>query len=164
MSYNRFHKPIEKYVPIPFEQLMVVGKELNAQRRQAEEDLNNYIKSASEFTSLLEKDVESYYKTAMNDNIQRVINEAAQNPEVMKSSAWRAGLANAINSVNYGQLAKYKASAEQAKVYNAAAKQLAMQGKLPPGWEPDYFSNYSTDTSGIFNETPLPYESMVDRI
>ena len=164
MSYNRFHKPMERYVPIPFEQLMAVGKELNAQRRQAEEDLHNYVKSASEFTSLLEKDIDSYYKTAMNDNIQRVINEATQNPEVMKSSAWRAGLANAINSVNYGQLAKYKASAEQADLYNKMAKQLAIEGKLPPGWEPDYFTNYSTDTSGIFNEIPLPYESMVDRI
>lgn len=164
MAYNRFHKPIEKYVPIPFEQLMMVGRELNAQRRQAEEDLNNYIKSASEFTSLLEKDVESYYKTAMNDNIKRVVNEAAQNPEVMKSSAWRAGLANAINSVNYGQLAKYKASAEQAKVYNAAAKQLAMQGKLPPGWEPNYFATYSTDYSGVFNATPLAWQSLNDDI
>lgn len=164
MSYNRFHKPMERYVPIPFEQLMVVGKELNAQRRQAEEDLYNYIKSASEFTSLLEKDVDSYYKTAMNDNIQRVINEATQNPEAMKSAQWRSSLANAINSVNYGQLAKYKASAEQADLYNKMAKQLAMEGKLPPGWEPDYFTDYSTDVSGVFNETPLPYESMVDRI
>lgn len=164
MAYNRFHKPIERYVPIPFEQLMVVGKELNEQRRQAEEDLHNYIRSASEFTSLLEKDVDSYYKTAMNDNIQRVIDEATQNPELMKSGAWRSSLASAINSVNYGQLAKYKASAEQAKLYSAAAKQLAMEGKLPPGWEPDYFKNYSTDVSGVFDATPLPYESMVDRI
>lgn len=164
MSYNRFHKPMERYVPIPFEQLMVVGKELNAQRRQAEEDLHNYIKSASEFTSLLEKDVDSYYKTAMNDNIQRVINEATQNPEVMKSSAWRAGLANAINSVNYGQLAKYKASAEQAKVYNAAVKKLAAEGKMYPGWEPNYFATYSTDDSGVFNATPLAWQSLNDDI
>lgn len=164
MAYNRFHKPIERYVPIPFEQLMIVGKELNEQRRQAEEDLHNYVKSASEFTSLLEKDIDSYYKTAMNDNIQRVIDEATRNPEVMKSGAWRSSLSGAINSVDYGQLARYKASAEQAKIYGALAKQLAAEGKLPPGWEPDYFRNYSTDESGIFNATPLPYESMVDRI
>ena len=32
MAYNRFHKPIEQYVPIPFQELMVVGRELNRQR------------------------------------------------------------------------------------------------------------------------------------
>lgn len=32
MAYNRFHKPIERYVPIPFQELMTVGKELNRQR------------------------------------------------------------------------------------------------------------------------------------
>ena len=67
MAYNRFHKPIERYVPIPFQELMTVGKELNAQREKAEKDLTDYIKNANEFTSLLSKDVDTYNQVAFNN-------------------------------------------------------------------------------------------------
>lgn len=162
MAYNRFHKPIERYVPIPFQELMTVGKELNAQREKAEKDLTDYIKNANEFTSLLSKDVDTYNQVAFNNQIKQYINQAATNPSVMKDAAWRSGMHAAMNAVDYGMLNKLKSSAESAKAYDAIAKKLAMEGKLPPNWEPDYFNTYSTAESGVFNATPLPYQSKTD--
>lgn len=162
MAYNRFHKPIERYVPIPFQELMTVGKELNAQREKAEKDLTDYIKNANEFTSLLSKDVDTYNQVAFNNQIKQYINQAAANPSVMKDAAWRSGMRAAMNAVDYGMLNKLKSSAESAKAYDVIAKKLAMEGKLPPGWEPDYFNTYSTAESGVFNATPLPYQTKTD--
>ena len=166
---NRYDKPVNyayvsQYVPIPFQELVTLGQHYANERKQAEKDLANYVQKVGEFNSLISKDNESYRNIALNSRIQKRINEATQDPSVMKSSAWRSGLMSDLNSVDYVSLSKLKASAEQADLYNKMAKQLAMEGKLPPGWEPDYFSNYSTVASGIFNATPLPYESMVDRI
>jgi hypothetical protein len=80
----------------------------------------------------------------------------------MKDAAWRSGMHAAMNAVDYGMLNKLKSSAESAKAYDAIAKKLAMEGKLPPNWEPDYFNTYSTAESGVFNATPLPYQSKTD--
>ena len=170
MAVNRFDKPIEQeyvssYVPIPFQELMALGKHYGDQRRQAEKDLAEYAKSVGEFQSLLTKDVDSYHRIALNDNIRRIMDEAVANPNVMKSAAWRSSMAGALNSVNYADLSKLKKSAEQADLYDKLYKSLAAQGKMPPGWEPDYFGTYSTIDSGkVFNETPLPYTTINDMV
>lgn len=170
MAANRYDKTVsydyvDQYVPIPFQELVTLGRHYAEERKAAEKQLSDYIKNANEFQSLISKDVDNYYRIAMNDNIKRIINEAASNPSVMKSAAWRAGLAGAINNVDYASLSRLKQSAEQATLYDKVYKQLAAQGKMPPGWEPDYFSNYDTIASGrIFNETPMPYQTINDMI
>lgn len=167
---NRYDKPVNyayvsQYVPIPFQELVTLGQHYANERKQAEKDLANYIQKAGEFNSLISKDNESYKNIALNSRIQERINEATQDPSVMKSSAWRSGLMSDLNSVDYASLSKLKASAEQAKVYDAAVKRLALEGKMPPGWEPDYFNTYSTIDSGqVFNATPLPYSTVTDMI
>ena len=170
MAANRYDKPVsydyvDQYVPIPFQELVTLGKHYAEERKAAEKQLSDYIKSANEFQSLIAKDVDNYHKIAMNDNIQNKIQEAVANPSVMKNAAWRSGLASALNSVDYASLSKLKQSADQAALYDKIYKQLAAQGKMPPGWEPDYFSNYDTLASGqIFNETPMPYQTINDII
>ena len=165
MVINRFFKPVDyEYAPIPFQELVTLGKYYADERRQAEKELSNYIKQANEFTSLISKDVDSYNKTAFNDQVKQYINQAAANPSVMKDMSWRSGLQAAINAVDYGLLNKLKSSAESAKVYDTAVKKLAMEGKMPPGWEPNYFDTYSTKDSGVFNATPLGYETMTETI
>ena len=165
MAVNRFFKPVDyEYTPIPFQELVTLGKYYADERKQAEKDLANYIKSANEFTSLISKDVDTYNKTAFNDQIKAYINQAASNPSVMKDMGWRSGLQAAMNAVDYGMLNKLKSSAESAKVYNTAVQKLAMEGKMPPGWEPNYFDTYSTAESGVFNATPLAYETTVETI
>lgn len=163
MAINRFFKPVDyEYTPIPFQELVTLGKYYADERKQAEKDLATYIQKANEFTSLLSKDVDTYNKTAFNPQVKQYIQQAASNPSVMRDMSWRSGLQAAINSVDYGMLNKLKSSAESAKLYDAAAKKLAIEGKLPPGWEPNYFDTYSTAESGVFNENPLPYQSKTD--
>lgn len=165
MAINRFFKPVDyEYTPIPFQELVTLGKYYADERKQAEKDLAEYIKKANEFTSLISKDVDTYNKTAFNPQIKQYIEQAASNPSVMKDMGWRSGLQAAVNAVDYGTLNKLKSSAEAAKTYDAAVKKLAMEGKMPPGWEPDYFDTYSTADSGVFNATPLAYETTVETI
>ena len=165
MAINRFFKPVDyEYTPIPFQELVTLGKYYADERKQAEKDLADYIKKANEFTSLISKDVDTYNKTAFNPQIKQYIKQAASNPSVMKDMGWRSGLQAAVNAVDYGMLNKLKSSAEAAKTYDTAVKKLAMEGKMPPGWEPDYFDTYSTADSGVFNATPLAYETTVETI
>lgn len=165
MAINRFFKPVDyEYTPIPFQELVTLGKYYADERKQAEKDLANYIKNANEFTSLISKDVDTYNKTAFNPQIRQYIDQAASNPSVMKDMGWRSGLQAAVNSVDYGMLNKLKSSAEAAKIYNTAVQKLAMEGKMPPGWEPNYFDTYSTADSGVFNATPLPYTTVGDMV
>ena len=166
MAINRFFKPVDyEYTPIPFQELVTLGKYYADERKQAEKDLATYIQKANEFTSLLSKDVDTYNKTAFNPQIRQYIEQAASNPSVMKDMGWRSGLQAAVNAVDYGILNKLKSSAEAAKTYDTAVKKLAMEGKMPPGWEPNYFDTYSTIDSGkVFNETPLPYTTINDMV
>lgn len=167
---NRYDKPVNyayvsQYVPIPFQELVTLGQHYANERKQAERDLAQYVQKAGEFSSLISKDNESYKEVALNPQIQARIAEAAADPSVMKSAAWRSGLMTDLNSVDYASLSKLKASAESAKAYDAAVKKLALEGKMPPGWEPDYFNTYSTLDSGqVFNATPLPYSTVTDMI
>lgn len=163
MAINRFFKPVDyEYTPIPFQELVTLGKYYADERKQAEKDLATYIQKANEFTSLISKDVDTYNKTAFNPQIRQYIEQAASNPSVMKDMGWRSGLQAAVNSVDYGMLNKLKSSAESAKIYNTAVQKLAMEGKMPPGWEPNYFDTYSTADSGVFNATPLAWQSRND--
>lgn len=156
---------VSQYVPIPFQELVMLGKHYADERKAAEKELSSYIKNIGDFHSLITKDNESYRDIALNEQLKARINEAVANPSVMKSAAWRSGLFGDINSVDYASLSKLKASAEAAKVYDTAVKKLAMEGKMPPGWEPDYFNTYSTVDSGqVFNATPLPYTTVGDMV
>lgn len=168
MAVNRYDQAapvqyVSQYVPIPFQELVTLGKYYADERKAAEKELIDYAKSVGEFQSLLTKDVDSYHRIALNNNIQRVMNEAIANPNVMKSAAWRSSMASALNSVNYADLSKLKKSAEQADLYDKLYKQLAAQGKMPPGWEKDWYSTYDTLTENkIFDKTPLAYQSVDD--
>lgn len=170
MTVNRYDQAapvqyVSQYVPnpIPFQELLTLGKYYADEIKTARKELSDYAKSVGEFQSLLTKDVDSYHRIALNDNIQRVMNEAVANPNVMKSAAWRSSMAGALNSVNYADLSKLKKSAEQADLYDKLYKQLVAQGKMPPGWEKDWYSTYDTLTEQkIFDKTPLPYSSVED--
>ena len=170
MAINRFNQPIQaeyisQYAPMPFQELVALGKYYGEQRKAAEEQYTKHLQSARDFHSLITKDNESYYNTVMNDQVRSVSDQLTKNPDLLKSAAGRQMLNNAINSVNYSDLAKLKASAKQAELYQAAVQKLAMEGKMPPGWEPDYFGTYDTlKERKIFDVTPLPYTTVGDMI
>ena len=91
MAYNRFHRPIERYVPIPFQELMTVGRELNRQREQAEAELNANIRTFGKFVSPSQADMENYQRESIG-KLTPFLEQAAANPEVMKDSAWRSAM------------------------------------------------------------------------
>ena len=149
MAVNRYDEaaPVEyvsQYVPIPFSELFAMTKYYGDEIKAARKELNEYAKSVGEFQSLLTKDVDSYHRIALNDNIRRIMDEAVANPNVMKSAAWRSSMAGALNSVDYASLSKLKKSAEQADLYDKLYKALAAQGKMPPGWEKVWYYTYGT--------------------
>ena len=49
------------------------------------------------------------------------------NPSVMRSAAWRSGLLGDLNSIDYASLSKLKASAESAKLYDAAVRKTCVR-------------------------------------
>lgn len=167
MAVNRFDKPVEsqyisQYVPIPFEQLYKIGKEYNDRVDQAIQDIADYNKEWKSFDSPIKKDVEDYYRIAMNPQIKSLIDSAVSNPDNLKTFDFKRQLQNAINSVDYGSLNKLKASATNAYNYINAAKELAKKGQYNKNWDLVDFNKYSTLESGkVFDEvSPIQYQSL----
>lgn len=130
MAVNRYYTPAElnyvsQYAPIPFQELFALGKSYADELEKAQNKLSEHIKSVGEFRSLIDKDNQSYYDTAINQNVRSVMDAAAANPELMKTVGWRSSLNNALNSVNYGDLSMLKQSAEQANLYYKLYASLA---------------------------------------
>lgn len=167
MAVNRFDKPVEsqyvsQYVPIPFEQLYKIGKEYNDRVDQAIQDIADYNKEWKSFDSPIKKDVEDYYRIAMNPQIKSLIDSAVSNPDNLKTFDFKRQLQNAINSVDYSSLNKLKASATNAYNYINAAKELAKKGQYNKNWDLVDFNKYSTLESGkVFDEvSPIQYQSL----
>lgn len=167
MAVNRFDKPVEsqyisQYVPIPFEQLYKIGKEYNDRVDQAIQDIADYNKEWKSFDSPIKKDVEDYYRIAMNPQIKSLIDSAVSNPDNLKTFDFKRQLQNAINSVDYSSLNKLKASATNAYNYINAAKELAKKGQYNKNWDLVDFNKYSTLESGkVFDEVaPIQYQSL----
>lgn len=167
MAVNRFDKPVEsqyisQYVPIPFEQLYKIGKEYNDRVDQAIQDIADYNKEWKSFDSPIKKDVEDYYRIAMNPQIKSLIDSAVSNPDNLKTFDFKRQLQNAINSVDYSSLNKLKSSATNAYNYINAAKELAKKGQYNKNWDLVDFNKYSTLESGkVFDEvSPIQYQSL----
>ena len=160
MAYNRFHKPIERYVPIPFQELMTVGKELNRQREQAEAELNANIRAFGKFVSPSQADMENYQRESIG-KLAPFLEQAAANPEVMKDSAWRSQMQSAINNIDYAKLGMYEQSAANlnARLQNIAKMEAA--GKYNPNWDRLNISAWNSDEQGVMNDlTPIEFQSL----
>ena len=58
---------VSQYVPIPFQELVMLGKHYADERKAAEKELSSYIKNIGDFHSLITKDNESYRDIAFNE-------------------------------------------------------------------------------------------------
>ena len=111
MAINRFFKPVEySYTPIPFQELMTVGRELNRQREQAEAELNANIRTFGKFVSPSQVDMENYQRESIG-KLAPFLEQAAANPEVMKDASWRSSLQAQLNSIDYAKLGMLEQSA-----------------------------------------------------
>ena len=164
MAINRFFKPVDyEYTPIPFQELVTLGKYYADERKQFEKDLTQTIKTLGEFDSISKVDVQNY-KNASIGQLQSLLDEAALNPSVMKDAAWRSKMNSKINNLDYNLLTRFKKSAENFEIRQKAVAALKAKG-LYQEWfdDPLYrdLSNWDTLNNGVMsNLSPDEYKTM----
>lgn len=165
MAVNRFYKPVDyEYSPIPFQELVTLGKYYADERRQAEKDLAANIKAFGKFVSPSAVDMENYNKASIG-KLAPFIEQAAINPGVMKDASFRAQLQSAINNIDYAELGEYERSRDAMLERQKINQQLALAGKYNPLWHDVDFYNYNSKDQGIFQDTaPIAYKSEVDMV
>lgn len=159
MAINRFFKPVEySYTPIPFQELMTVGRELNRQREQAEAELNANIRTFGKFVSPSAIDMENYNKESIG-KLSPFLEQAAANPEVMKDAAWRASLQAQLNSIDYAKLGMLEQSANNLREGLKMRAQMEAEGLYNPNWDRSDIPNYDTlGSKEVFSDiTPVKY-------
>ena len=164
MAINRFYKPVDyEYNPIPFQELITLGKYYADERKQAEKDLATNIKTFGKFVSPSAVDMENYKKASI-DKLAPFVEQAAANPSLMKDASFRAQIQNAINNIDYAELGTYERSRDAMLERQKVNQQLALAGKYNPLWHDVDFYNYDT-RKGIFQDTaPIAYKSEVDMV
>ena len=168
MTANYNDKPVNygyvsQYVPIPFQELVTLGKYYADERRQAEKDLATNIKTFGKFVSPSAVDMENYKKASI-DKLAPFIEQAAANPSLMKDASFRSQIQNAINNIDYAELGAYERSRDAMLERQKVNQQLALAGKYNPLWHDVDFYNYDT-RKGIFQDTaPVAYKSEVDMV
>lgn len=61
MAINRFFKPVDyEYTPIPFQELVTLGKYYADERKEFEKNVTDTIKTLGEFDSISKVDVQNY--------------------------------------------------------------------------------------------------------
>lgn len=160
MAINRFFKPVDyEYTPIPFQELVTLGKYYADERKQAEKDLATNIKTFGKFVSPSVVDMENYKKASIG-KLAPFIEQAAVNPSLMKDPAFRAQMQSQINNIDYTELGRLEQSRDnmiQRQKYNS---ELALKGLYDPLLHDIDFENYDS-TKGIFQDvSPLPYMNM----
>lgn len=144
---------VSQYVPIPFQELVTLGKYYADERKQFEKDVSDTIKKFGEFSSTSDIDVANYRKESIG-KFASLLDEAAMNPNVLKDAAWRSKVLSRINDIDYNQLSRYKKSAENFDIRQKAVAELKAKG-LYQEWydDPEYrdLSKWDTKNQGIMN-------------
>lgn len=159
MAINRFFKPVEySYTPIPFQELMMVGRELNRQREQAEAELNANIRTFGKFVSPSQVDMENYQRESVG-KLAPFLEQAAANPEVMKDASWRASLQTQLNSIDYAKLGMLEQSANNLREGLKMRAKMEAEGLYNPNWDRSDIPNYDTlGSKEVFSDiTPVKY-------
>lgn len=167
MAVNRYHKaaPIEyvsQYVPIPFEELVTLGKHYAAERRAAEEQLASNIRTFGKFVSPSDVDVANYHKESIG-KLAPFVEQVAANPSLMKDAAFRAQMQNAINNIDYTKLGMLEQSAKNMQIRLQNIAKMKAEGRYNENWDKVNISNWDTlnDSYGIMNDlTPIEYQTL----
>lgn len=168
MAINRYDEaaPIQyvsQYVPIPFSELFAMSKYYGDEIKAARKELNEHLKTVGEFSSPSLIDTENYRKEAVG-RLEPFIDEAAANPALMKSAAWRSQMLNQLNAIDYGLLHRMKKTAENAQIREKAKAALKAEGLYEEWFDDDMYrdlSNWDTQKYGIMTSlSPDKYVSM----
>ncbi len=171
MQANRYDRAAEApimntYVPIDFKNLYLIGAHQQEAVNKAADQLNTAIQKFGEFYSPSDVDTENWYKLTLGNPVMNsVIEEARNNPDIMKDAGWRARLNAGMMSVDYGALGRLKAGKENMLLREKANQELMARGGYNPLLHDVDFRNYNTLDSGIFSDiSPLAYQSTVDMV
>lgn len=163
MAINRFNQPIQaeyisQYAPMPFQELVALGKYYGEQRKAAEEQLNTKLQTFGKFRSPSEIDTKRYYEESIG-KFAPLIEQAVANPDLMKSSAFRAQLQNAYNTVNYANLSMLEESAANQRAGLEMRAKMKAEGKYKDSWDLSDIASYDTlRQKRVFTDiTPVQY-------
>lgn len=165
MAVNRYDNPaqaqfINTYVPIPFEQLYTLGKEAKAEVDKAYNAYTSALDKWGEFKSPSEVDTKAFYGETYGRALP-IAEEMARNIDLIKTPEGRAKIFSVINNVDRAKLSMLKQSADNLRARQEINAKLMMEGKYNPLWHDVDFTNYNTQSSGIYNDlAPLAYKDI----
>lgn len=164
---NRYYDPVSidfqsTYVPIPFQELVTIGRELNARRDKAQETLNATLNDWKKFYSPSQKDMEMWDSLTINNPAVRgVINKTVSDPNYIKTAEGQAAIAGLTNSVNVKALQQLQANAAQLTQYQKNYADMLSKGLQ--AWDPIDVTNYNTLGKGVLSNTsPMLRQEIVD--
>lgn len=165
MAVNRYDNPaqaqfINTYVPIPFEQLYTLGKEAKAEVDKAYKAYTSALDKWEEFKSPSEVDTKAFHDETYGRALP-IAEEMARNIDLIKTPEGRAKIFSAINNVDRAKLSMLKQSADNLRARQEINAKLMVEGKYNPLWHDVDFTNYNTQSSGIYNDlAPLAYKDI----
>lgn len=134
---------------------------------QAKQDMKEFSTTYGNFITPIEEDQEWYNKNVTNKVRNAIDSLYAQGIDPTRSAEGRAYLSKLINSIDVGNVAKLRSSAENAKEYLKERAKLEAAGLYNPLLEKyagkglDTFSTLGGD--GIWDRmSPIPYQNMAD--
>lgn len=164
---NRYYEPVSidfqsTYVPIPFQELVTIGRELNARRDKAQETLNATLNDWKKFYSPSQKDMEMWDSLTINNPAVRdVVNKTVSDPNYIKTAEGQAAIAGLTNSVNVKALQQLQANAAQLTQYQKNYADMLSKGLQ--AWDPIDVANYNTLGKGVLSNTsPMLRQEIVD--
>lgn len=173
MSFLGYEKPVEYTGYQIFDPTMAKmildaqDKYFNAvyaDYQQGLEDMKEFKKEYYDFDTPILAD-QDWYNRNVTGKVRNFINDAyARGIDLTRSPEGRAAIAQLINSVDVGKVAKLRSSAENAKEFLKARKALEAQGLYNPllaKYDGPDMSTYSTLNQGIWDKmSPTPYQNM----
>lgn len=149
---------VSQYVPIPFQELVTLGKYYSNQRKQAEEELAESVKTFGKFVSPSAIDMENYNKETIG-KLSPYLEQVAKNPAVMKDAAWRASLQSQLNSLDYTKLGMLEQSADNLRAGLEMRAKMEAEGLYNKDWDLSDIPNYDTlGSNAVFSDiSPVKY-------
>ena len=155
------YNPIRKYQPLPVQELYTM-----AMNRQKEIDaslnrVNEQVQKFSEFSSPSDLDTSNYHAMS-TDLVADIINEAADNPDLLTNSDWHRRANKVIAGLPYAKMARLRQGAKSLETYIENRARLQRDGLYKLEWD-DYkdIKNYDTLNRGILDQlSPMEYKPM----
>lgn len=151
--------PVQSIYDKPMMQMYINALQKDYEQGIAEQ--KEFLSNFGNFMSPIAADVDEWNKSTINP-IQEFL---AQNPNALRSVEGRAALSRFIATRPYGDLAKLRQSAENAKAYQKAIAEMKRNGTYSKELE-DYLgvgdvNNWNTLQNGIWNTlSPTEYKDL----